>query len=139
LAKGIEYLDEVNKRVYLGVAVGDSTTYTVQEIGSGIKDQLQLSPHIDLDRIFIWSGYEEYQTGTFTGVVMTMQNGWTLWTAPQGSEHRLRITQGIVLDSAGGDPIGMPTNIVWSLSEQSVSALLTATATASSTRRSLDI
>lgn len=123
MAKKILFFDEPQKRVYLDVDVGVETVRTVQEIGSLIKQELQQSPHIDLNAIFSWSGNEIYDpvTGATTGVVMNMQNGWTLWTANQGSKHRFRITSGLILDSAGGDPLGTPTNIVWSLAEQSVS------------------
>lgn len=123
MAKKILFFDEPQKRVYLDVDVGVETVRTVQEVGSLIKQELQQSSHIDLNAIFSWSGNEIYDpvTGATTGVVMNMQNGWTLWTANQGSKHRFRITSGLILDSAGGDPLGTPTNIVWSLAEQSVS------------------
>lgn len=139
MAKGIEYLDEVNKRVYLGVDAGNSTTYTVQEIWSYIKNTMQLAPYIELDAIALISGLDEYSTGIFTGVIMKMLDGWELWTLNQGSKHRLIIEKGLVItEPAGGDPFGTPTNIVWSIAEQSVSALLTSTSSGSSRARTLD-
>lgn len=123
MAKKILFLDIPNKRVYLDVDVGTETIRTVQEIGSLIKQELQASPFIDNDAIFSWSGNETYDpvSGATTGVVMNMLDGWTLWTANQGSTHRFRIVSGLVLVSGGGDPLGTPTNITWSLSEQAVS------------------
>jgi hypothetical protein len=116
-------LDSQNKRVYLDVDAGAESIRTVKQIGSLIKQELQLSPHIDQDAVFTWSGDEEFITDNRTGVVLIMQDGWQLWTENQGSKHRFRITQGLVLDSASGDPLGSPTNIVWSLAEQSVSSI----------------
>lgn len=123
MVKGIDRLDLLNKRVYLGTEAGVLTTYTTQEVYSYIKEELQISAHIDQDKISIASGNETYDpaSGATTGVVLTMQDGWTLWTEDQGAKHRLRITAGLVLDSVGGDPLGTPTNIVWSVSEQAVS------------------
>jgi len=132
MALKILRLDEENSRIYFDVDSGVITTRTTRQMGSLIKQNLQFSPHIDLDSVFTWQGREEFATGDFTGLNITMQNGWTIWTEDQGAKHRFRITQGLILDSAGGDPMGTPTNIVWSVPEHSVSALLTAAAGASS-------
>ena len=81
---------------------------------------------IDDDAIFRWSGDEEFLTDNFTGVVMTLLDGWTFWIEDQPSKHRFRFTQGLILtDPSGTDPLGTPTNVVWSLSEQAVSNVVT--------------
>lgn len=127
MALAIVRFDIPQKRIYFDVDAGVLTERTVQEIGSLIKQELKLAPYIDDDQMFSWSGLDEYETGTFTGIVLKMLNGWTLWTEDQGAKHRFKITQGLVITSPpGGDPLGTPTNVVWSVSEQSVSALLTA-------------
>jgi len=139
MAIAIVRVDLLNKRIYYDVDGGASTTRTVQQMGSLIKDELQRSPHIDEDKIQVFSGLDEFITGNFTGVVMKMQDGWEIWTEDQGSKHRFIITQGLIItEPAGGDPMGTPTNIVWSVAEQTVSALLASTGGAT-TLRSLDI
>lgn len=134
MAKGIEYLDELNNRIYVGVDAGNETIYTVQQFGSYIKEALQKAPYIDNDKLFTWSGFEEYQPNTYSGVIMIMQ-GWTIWALDQPSKHRIRFTQGLILDSLQGDPFGTPDNVIWSVAEQSVSALLATTGTVSGSSR----
>jgi len=125
----ILFFDLPQKRIYFDIDAGTLTTRTVQELGSLIKQELTLAPLIDDNQMFSWSGLDEFQSGVFTGIVMKMLDGWEIWTLDQGAKHRFRITQGlIVTDPPGGDPFGTPTNIIWSVAEQSVSALLTAAA-----------
>jgi len=127
MAIAIIRFDLPQKRIYFDVDVGTLTTRTVQQIGSLIKENLAKAPFIDDDQMFSWSGLDEFQTGVFTGIVLKMLDGWELWTEDQGAKHRFQITQGLVItDPPGGDPFGTPTNIIWSVAEQSVSALLTA-------------
>jgi len=126
MALKIIRFDLIQKRIYFDVDAGTLTERTVQQIGSLIKQELKLAPYIDDNTMFTWSGFDEFATGTFTGIVMKMLDGWTIWTEDQGAKHRFKITNGLIItDPPGGDPFGTPTNIVWSIAEQSVSALLT--------------
>ncbi len=117
----VKRLDLINNRVYMNVDPSSETTITVRDLGRAIKDELQLAPFIDDDAIFTWTGAEEFLTDNFTGVVLILQNGWTIWTEDQGSQHKFRMTEGLVLDSLGANPLGAPLLITWSLSEQAVS------------------
>jgi hypothetical protein len=123
MVKGIEYLDEENLRVYLGTEAVSPTTYTVQEVHSLIKEELKKAPYIDRDKLTISTGNDVYDqtTGATTGVVMFMQDGWTIWVEDQVSRHKVKFTAGLVLDQAGGEPLGDPLNVNWERADQSVS------------------
>jgi len=125
MAKGIIRLDEPQKRIYLGVSPGTETEYSIQELGSYIKEELQYSPHIDLNAVFKWSGFDLLPLGDRTGVVMIMQDGWTIWVEDQGSQHKVRFSKG-VLAATSGFPLGTPVNVTWLLAESTVSSLANA-------------
>ncbi len=135
----VKRIDLTNKRVYFNVEVGAETTLTVQEAGSAIKNEFQKAPFIDDDAIFTWSGAEEFITASFTGVVMFMLDGWTIWTEDQPSQHKFRFTEGLILVSGGANPLGSPDNVTWSLSEQAVSSVTEVTSTTGATKRSLNV
>lgn len=124
MAIAINFLDTINKRVYLDTDAGSITTRTVQQIGSLIKQELKKSTYVPIDQFFSWSGFDDLPGGNKVGIVMVMKDGWDLWTLDQGSPHRFQITEGIILEEGGGDPLGSPVNIVWSLAEYTVSSIL---------------
>lgn len=142
MAVSVKFLDLESSRVYMNIEGGAITRISVKDLGSAIKRELQLAPFIDDDAIFTWTGAEEYITNTETGVVMIMQNGWTIWTEDQGVKHRFEINRGLIIDSIAGDPLGTPTNIIWSLAEQAVSAVTTVAGgggSGSATKRSMNV
>lgn len=124
MALKIDHLDIPNKRVYFDLDGGSLTSRSVQQIGSMIKQEVKLAPYADDDDIFTWSGLEPLAGGNVVGIVMVMRPGWTIWTIDAGAKHRFQITEGIILGDAGADPLGTPTNVVWSLAEYTVSSLL---------------
>ena len=125
----LNHIDTVQNRVVFNLNPGTETIATVQELGSLIKQELKLAPLADDSDIFTWSGLEALAGGNVVGIVMVLRPGWTLWTTDAGAKHRFRITEGIVLGDSGTDPLGTPTNIIWSLAEYTVSSTLGQTAT----------
>lgn len=120
----IKHIDTVNNRVVFNLDPGNTTTISVQDLGSKIKDYLKKAPLADDSDIFSWTGLESLAGGNVTGIVMVLRPGWTIWTTDAGAKHRFRITEGIVLGDAGSDPLGTPTNVIWSLAEYTVSSIL---------------
>ena len=114
-------LDVTNKEIIL-----ESTQliFTVQEIGSKVKELLQEAPNIDDGAAFTWSGFDSLPGGAKTGIVMQLLDGWILRADPQVSDTRVQITQGIILGTGGGDPLGTAANVSYSIAEYTVSALL---------------
>jgi len=129
------HLDRENKYIVLE---STQTTFTVQEIGSEVKRQLQLSANVAEDKAFIWSGLDDLPGTNVTGVVLKLQNGWTLQAEAQGSPTTVSITQGIILpESEGGTVFNPNTNVSYTLADTTVSALVSAT-TSGGGGRSLD-
>lgn len=122
MAKSVT-LDLFNQRVVLGVSAGTDTEYSVQELGSLIKEELQKAPFIDDDKIFTWSGFDVLPLGDRTGVVMILQNAWTIWAGDQGSPHNIRLSKGIISRHDLTEPLGSPTNVSWKLADSTVSSL----------------
>lgn len=120
----LKHIDTVQNRVVFNLDPGAETIATVQQLGSLIKQGLKLIPNTEDSDVFTWSGLESLSGGNSVGIVMVLRPGWTLWTEDAGSKHRFRITEGIVLGDSGADPLGTPTNIIWSLAEYTVSSIL---------------
>ena len=114
------HLDTFNREIILEAT---QLRFTVQEIGSKTKELLQQATNIDDDRAFTWSGFELLPGGNRTGIVMVMDNGWTIRAEAQGSQTRIIIEQGIILPEGAGDPLETATNVIYSLAEQTVSSI----------------
>jgi len=124
MALKIDHLDIPQGRVVFDLDGGSLTSRTVRQLGSLIKQEIKLTPFIDDSDVFTWSGFDALAGGNNVGIVMVMRPGWSIWTIDAGSKHRFQITEGIILGDSGADPLGTPTNIIWSLAEYTVSSIL---------------
>ena len=132
MTKGVTLdLSSSPKRIILGLRAGatsaNTTTYTIQELGSYIKEELKLSPLADDDQPFVWEGFNPLQGGNRVGIVFTLNTLWIIdaddFAGP--GRHRIKLEQGIVLPEITDEEVlGTPANITWSLAEFTVSSLI---------------
>ena len=124
MAKGIEEIDVLNKRIYFGVNdSSDETEYSVQEVGSYIVEELKKQHRIHVNEIFSWSGFDLLPLGDRTGIVLILLDGWTIWTRDQPSPHSVRFSKGVISTDSELFPLGQPANVNWLLAESTVSSL----------------
>ncbi len=129
--------DKINKQILL--ATTDTIT-TIQALSDAIRTfEAQLN-NLDLPRMMIAVGKADLGGGSFTGITLTLQDGWKIKVnGTPGAETQFTINQGDLVTSDGSSPTVFGTNVKWEIQQSTSPALSVTTTTTGVTKRSLNI
>ncbi len=130
--------DKLNKWVLVGVS---DTTTSIQALADAIRTYEAELNNLDIPPIMSAVGKADLGGGLFTGIVLTLLNGWKIKVnGTPGSETQYTINQGDLVTDDATSPTVFGTNVKWEIQQSTSPALVTAN-TGSTTivgKRSLD-
>ena len=131
--------DKLNKWILL--ATTDTIT-SIQELADAIRTYEALLTNFDLDPIMDGVGKADLGGGNFTGITLTLLNGWKIKVdGVPVSETQFTINQGDLVTDDASSPTVFGTNVKWEI-QQSTSPALVVTGGGSGgsvTKRSLNV